>query len=133
MVTDIYERVKNMLDDHLDRLARDVFESPDSDAYARWLESLVQSLLVEIRPEPTEDAFVGYGNEYAEMGRARRVVAGSLVQLQSIRENWQIEQGMGRPNQNLRAADDVDHMINALALCRWLLSPWRRPDDVRTP
>jgi hypothetical protein len=35
------------------------------------------------------------------------------------------------PNQNLRAADDIDHMVNALTFCRWLLSPWRRPDDVR--
>lgn len=129
-MSNIYESVKNTLDAHLDSLARDVFESPDSDAYARWLESLVQSLLVEIRPEPTADAFEGYGNEYAEMGRVRRIVAGSLVQLQSIRENWQIEQRVSaRPNQNLRAADDIDHMVNALTFCRWLLAPWRRTDD----
>lgn len=129
MVSDIYARVLDVVDK-----ATQAIEElrGDDDSVRRWTEDFVQALLVTIRPEPTENAFEGYGNEYAEMGRARRVVAGSLLQLQSIQENWDIEQRVSaRPNQNLRAADDVTHMINALTLCRWVLAPWRRTDDAR--
>lgn len=125
MVSDIYAEVKDVIDTHMDTLSNDVFTSPDDGAYGRWLESLVQSLLIVIRPEPTEGAFLGYG-EYAEIGRSRRIVAETLVQLQSIRENWQIEQRVGGSSEAFRAADDIDGMVNALEFCRWILAPWRK-------
>ncbi len=113
MSDDIYARVSGVVEESMEVRA---YVSPeDMDAKREWLEHFVQDVLRAIRPEPSRDVSEVVANDFTQVRIALSNVESAEAVLRAMIESPEYEHDQ-----------DAEHMLNALRLCAWVLSPWRR-------